>query len=79
MTPELIKYYENRLAMTSSDGWRDLMSDLSEMIKSTDTLSGVLDERSLHFKRGELSIMRWLESLAEVSSKTYEELQIENT
>ena len=79
MNKELQKYYEDRFSMMATSGWKALMEDVAEMIKSTDTLGGVIDERSLYFKRGELSIMRWLESLHSVSEKTYEEWQSANT
>lgn len=74
MTPELQKYYESRFSMTGSQGWKDLMSDVSAMLAATDTLSGVNDEKSLHYKKGEISIMRWLLSLDEMSEIAYKEL-----
>lgn len=78
MTPELQKYYEQRLSMMGEPAWDDLMTDVAEMIKATDTLSNVTDEKSLHFRKGEISIMRWILSLREVSEKAYEDLQNED-
>lgn len=74
MDPVLQKYYENRLAMTSSEAWKDLMEDVGEMLKATDTLSGVTVD-TLRFKQGELSIMRWLQSIAETSEEAYKQLK----
>jgi len=74
MDPVLQKYYENRLAMTSSEAWKDLMTDLEGMITATDTLSGVTPD-TLRFKQGELSIMRWLQSIAETSEEAYKQLK----
>lgn len=76
ITPELQKYYENRLEMTSSEAWRDLMIDVKGMIEATDTLSGVTVD-NLRFKQGEISIMRWLIALAETSNESYEDLKNE--
>ena len=73
MTPELQRYYENRLAMLGSQGWTDLMEDVAEMLKATDTLSGVTPE-NVRFKQGEISIMKWMLSLRETSINAYEEL-----
>ena len=73
MTPELQRYYENRLAMLGSQGWADLMEDVAEMLKATDTLSGVTPE-NVRFKQGEISIMKWMLSLRETSINAYEEL-----
>jgi hypothetical protein len=76
LTPELQKYYEDRLTMMASQGWRDLMDDVEEMRKATDTLSGVTPE-NVRFKQGEVAIMNWLLSLRETSDKAYEGLKDE--
>jgi len=63
--------------MMSSKAWDDLMIDVQAMMDATDTLSGATPE-NLHFKQGELSIMRWLVNLAAVSERTYDQLKEEN-
>jgi hypothetical protein len=68
------KYYEDRQAMTGGKAWRDLMDDVGVMMAATDTLSGVTAD-TLQFKQGELSIMRWLLNIAEVSNQAYEDLK----
>lgn len=75
MTPELQRYYESRFKMMSEDGWRDLMVDVERMLESTNRIDDLQDERSLHFRRGEVSIMRWLLSLESISRETYEDQQ----
>jgi hypothetical protein len=79
MTPELRQYYEDRFAMTGEQGWRDLMVDVQGIIDSTDRLSSVTENASLEFRRGELSILRWLLSLESISEATYKELLSEDT
>ena len=74
MTPELQRYYEDRLDMMSSKAWNDLMEDVSAMLKATDTLSGATVD-NLRFKQGEVSMMQWLLSLKEVSENAYEDLK----
>ena len=74
MTPELQRYYEARLAMMGSEAWKDLMDDVSEMLKATDTLSGVTAD-NFRFKQGEISIMNWMLSLKSISEEAYEDLQ----
>jgi hypothetical protein len=78
MDVNLQKYYEQRLDMMSSDAWQELMVDVEQMLKSADTLSGIEDEKSLHFRRGEISMMRWMLSIAKVSEDAYEELKNED-
>ena len=74
MSPELQKYYEARFDLMSKEGWKDLMEDIDTMIESLNNISTIPDEKSLHFKKGELSILTWLRTLKEVSERAYEEL-----
>lgn len=73
MTPELQRYYENRFDMFSHQGWKDLIADIEEMAKATNTLVGTTPE-NLRFRQGELNMLHWLLSLKELSEKAYEEL-----
>jgi hypothetical protein len=61
-----------------SDGWLDLMEDIDNMIASLNNISTIPDEATLHFKKGELSILTWLRTLKEVSERAYEELNEKN-
>lgn len=74
LTPDLQRYYEARFSMCCEAGWKDLMVDVKEMLDATDTLSGVDDEKKLHFRKGEISIMKWLLSLETVSEDAYKDL-----
>jgi hypothetical protein len=74
MSPELQKYYESRFDLMSKEGWKDLMEDIDTMIESLNNISTIPDEKSLQFKKGELSILTWLRTLKEVSERAFEEL-----
>ena len=76
MTPELARYYENRLDMTSTEAWKDLIQDIEAMLESTNKLDGVTED-NLKFKQGEISIMRWLLNLRDISETAYDELRKE--
>lgn len=78
MTPELQKYYEDRFSMMVTQGWVDLIDDIDGMIAALNNLSAIEDEKSLQFKKGELSILLWLKNLRQVSSDAYEELNAPN-
>ena len=78
MTPTLQRYYEERISMCSSEAWKDLMEDVQTMLDATNKLDGVTTE-NLQFKQGEVSIMRWLMALKDVSEQTYEELKKDAT
>ncbi len=74
MNRELQKYYEERFSTMGTQGWRDLMEDAEAMLVSTNSLDGVNDEKTLQFRKGEISILKWLISLKSVSEAAYEEL-----
>ena len=78
MTPELQKYYEDRFSMMATDGWKELIIDIDNMIESLNNISVIPDEKTLMFRKGELSILTWLKTLKEVSEKAYEELNEKN-
>ena len=75
MTPELQRYYEQRLSMMGDPAWNDLMTDVEEMVKSTNDITPIKDEKTLHFRQGELSMMRWLLSIKDVSEQAYKQLR----
>lgn len=75
MTPELKKYYEDRFSTMGSEGWTDLMVDVDNMINSLNNINAIADEKTLQFKKGEMSILLWLKSLKMVSEQTYEDMQ----
>jgi succinate dehydrogenase/fumarate reductase-like Fe-S protein len=78
MTPELQKYYESRFEMMGNQGWKDLIVDIDNMIESLNNISVIPDEKTLQFRKGELSILTWLKTLREVSERAYEELNEKN-
>ena len=78
MSPELQHYYENRFEMMGNQGWKDLIIDIDNMIESLNNISVIPDEKTLMFRKGELSILTWLKTLKEVSERAYEELNEKN-
>lgn len=77
MKPELEKYYEARFEMMASEGWKDLIEDIQAMLVSTNSLDNVDSVEKLHFKRGEVSIMKWIIGLKDISEKAFEDLKNE--
>ena len=71
----LAKYYEERLSMMGSVAWKQLMEDVQTMLNATNDISGIPDEKTLHYRRGEIAMMRWMLSLKTVSEETYEDLK----
>ena len=78
MNPELQKYYEERFSMMSTQGWVDLMEDVDKMIEPLNNIATIADEKSLQFRKGELSILIWLKNLKQVSERAFEDLNEKN-
>jgi hypothetical protein len=75
MTPELAKYYEQRLDLMAHPGWKDLMEDVSNMLAATDRVSIVKDDKDLWFKKGEISMMNWMLTAKDVAEESYRQLK----
>ena len=78
MNSELQKYYEDRFDLFSRQGWVDLMEDVEAMLDSMNNVSTITDEKSLQFRKGEISILIWLKTLKGVSERAYEDLNEKN-
>lgn len=78
MQHDLQKYYEDRFDLFSRPGWRDLMEDVDTMLAAMNNVSTIADEKSLQFRKGEISILIWLKTLKGVSEQAYEELNEKN-
>jgi hypothetical protein len=78
MNLELQKYYEERFSMMSTQGWIELMEDVDKMIEPLNNISTIADEKSLQFRKGELSILIWLKNLKQVSERAFEDLNEKN-
>lgn len=75
--PSLAKYYEDRESMMMTQGWADLMDDIKQMLEATNTLDGTTKD-NVDFRKGEVSIIRWMLSLKEVSEAAYQQLKDED-
>jgi crotonobetainyl-CoA:carnitine CoA-transferase CaiB-like acyl-CoA transferase len=78
MNQELQRYYEERFSTMATEGWRDLMEDVDKMIEPLNNISTIADEKSLQFRKGELSILIWLKNLKQVSERAFEDLNEKN-
>lgn len=75
MNKELERYYEERFSMMATQGWKDLVEDVEQMLAATNNLDNIDSADKMFFRKGEVSIMKWLLGLNEMSEKAYEELK----
>ena len=78
LDPQLQKYYEDRFDLFSRQGWADLIEDVDNMLIPLNNVSTISDEKSLQFRKGEISILIWLKTLKGVSERAYEDLNEKN-
>ena len=74
MDKDLQKYYENRFEMMASEGWKQLLEDIDEVIKAYDDIESVDSIEKLYMRKGQLDILRWIRTLKETSDTAWEEL-----
>ena len=77
MDKALQQYYEERFNMMSTQGWQDLIEDAEKMIETYDNVSAIETIENLHFKKGQLDILRWLVSLKQTSEEVFKEIEHE--
>lgn len=77
MDKELEQYYEERFSMMSTQGWKDLVEDVTGMIENYNNVLSVKTVEDLYIKQGQLDILNWIVSLKDVSEQAYEELKLE--
>ena len=78
MNIELQTYYQNRFDMFSRPGWADLIEDIDIMLEAVNNISTITDEKSLQFRKGEISILNWLKTLKTISERAFEDLNEKN-
>lgn len=78
MNKELQTYYDERFSMMATEGWKQLLEDIDNMIEPLNNIATISDEKSLQFRKGELSILTWLKNLKQVSERAYEDLNEKN-
>lgn len=63
--------------MMSTQGWKDLVEDVTGMIENYNNVLSVKTVEDLYIKQGQLDILNWIVSLKDVSEQAYEELKLE--
>ncbi len=61
-----------------SDFFVDKQEDIDVMLEAVNNVSTIADEKSLQFRKGEISILIWLKTLKGVSERAYEDLNEKN-
>lgn len=77
MNKELQDYYENRFSLCATQGWKDLCEDAEKMLQNYQSIDSCNSNDELHFRKGQVDILKWLLTLKVMSEKAWEELNAE--
>lgn len=70
------KFYNDRINLVETDGWRDLIEELITLSKSVKRIDSIDNEKDLWFARGQLSILRQMIVLEEATKTAMTELDL---
>ncbi|HSG30424.1 MAG TPA: hypothetical protein VLB82_02655 [Thermodesulfobacteriota bacterium] len=70
-----IKFLEDRLGMTETEGWLDLVADLKNLEESIVNLNNINSEQDLWVIKGQLRIINYIVNLENATHLALEELQ----
>lgn len=79
MDIKLQKYYEDRFATMTTQGWTDFIEDVQALFDAYNQISTVESHEELHKCKGQLDILQWILTLKNVSEQAYEEIKNEET
>jgi len=77
MNKELEKYYNNFFEMFRTEGWKQLLEELTNNIEQTDNLETVKDEQDLFFRKGQLAVFKSFVNLELVITTAQEQAELE--
>jgi len=70
-----VQFLEDRISMTGTDGWLDLLEDLKNLEKNIVNLDNIKSEKDLWEIKGQLRVINFILSLENATNLALEELQ----
>ena len=74
-----IQFLEDRIAMTGTDGWLDLLEDIKNLQDSIANVENINSEKDLWEIKGQLRVINFILSLENATNLALEELQDGNS
>ena len=79
MTKTDTQFLEDRIAMTGTDGWLDLLEDIKNLQDSIANVENIHSEKDLWEIKGQLRVINFIISLENATNLALEELQDGNS
>lgn len=74
MDQDLQKYYNDRFGTMTSQGWQDLMDEVTAFKEQISSIKNVKTTEELWFQKGQLDMCDWLLGIKDASEQAFEEL-----
>ena len=68
-------YYESMEEMFTTPGWKYLLEDLQRIYEIAHTIEGIETAEQLHYRRGQIDILKLVAGQPAVISAAYEQLK----
>lgn len=79
MTKTDVQFLEDRISMTETEGWLDLLEDVKNLEESIVNLDNIKSEKDLWEIKGQLRVINFILSLENATNLALEELQDGNS
>ena len=79
MSQELETYFNNYFAMFRSEGWKQLVSDLSGNVAQINSVEMTTDNDNLNFRKGQLAILATVLNLETQIDNAHEQAESEES
>ena len=79
MTKTDVQFLEDRISMTGTDGWLDLLEDIKNLQDSIANVENINSEKDLWEIKGQLRVINFILSLENATNLALEELQDGNS
>ena len=75
MNQELQKYYDSLFDLFASEGWKNLLDDFQSAKASIESIRGVEDAKTLHYRQGQLDVLDRLFTLQTLTEQSFKLIQ----
>lgn len=77
MSKELQEYFDSLFDLFGSKGWKVLTEQLEATKASVQTIQGIPDAQTLHFRQGQLDVLNVLLNMPTLTEQSYKSAQAE--
>lgn len=73
MTPELEKYYNTYFDLFRSEGWKQLIEELTQNAVNINSVEATKDVDDMYFRKGQLNVLGHLVNFESVINNAFED------